>query len=1097
MTRALSPVARCRTTPGLNRRRPLLACGVSFLILTGAAQPAPAGPDTKASPSGPITGKVLDIRGQPIPAARIQLFRRGPSRGEASGAYEFHEEVASDTDGKFHLSSGMASDVLIGRHAGLAPAWFRLSPLGGEPCVTLVAPTVLAGEVVDTTGKPVAGAEVHVASASSETSLDGRRSRQNLSGPLARDLFSTRTGGDGRFRIQAFPTNASARLLVRAPGLALKQEAADATAQSSPPWLAGREDIRLVLEPTGIIEGRIRLGDPNAAPPAAVIRIDAADPRSTAPETNIVATAADGSFRLVDVPAGTYSLSAAFGANPVPEWAADNVSARVGSGETARGVELLAVRGGVLEVATLTRGGGRPVADVRIQASKDTLRVRGASGRDGIARLRLTPGSYQLIAGRDGWPSETGSAEIADGATNRVVIELVPPPTVAVTVRRPDGEPAANVAVRILGHAPGPPTLLRTDADGRLAIELRQTDPQPGPLMVCLLAQDVERNLAVAADLDADTASLDLKLEPAVTLVGRAQSAGMPVTNATAHLVFWTGKTEIQIDGLSATASAPGQFEIAALPPGRRYGLGVSAPGCGRRSLDATSAAAQPGRAELEPVELCRADLSLAGCVVDAENRPVADARVHISGEGQPTVTTRTDGAGRFAFDQVCKGPVELYANSGVANSSVIAQGGDTNLVIVLSEAATAQPGTAKRALAGSVTGPDGQPAAGARLAVFPAELESRATASPDGAFRLEWSAGSSTARSAFLLVARDPARNLAAIQELPESITNLSLRLEPAFRIHGRVEDPDGAPLSRADVFLLIMNGKGWCQIDAAGLDTNHVGEFAIDCLPHGPRYTVAASAPGYGRFQQEIETDPDTNIVRLEPIVLPVADQLVAGQVVNVEDKPVAGAQVALSGEGQPEESTTTDREGRFRFKVCEGAVSIVAFEGASGSAYASVEAESGDTNLVIQVVARANTEQSAPERASLVGKPLPNLAPLGLAPDAAAAGQPLLLCLLDIEQRPSRRVAQLLAEQCDSLRRKGLTVLAIHAGTQAGALDQWRSASPVPFPIVHAAEDNDALRWVRKTDSLPWLIVTDADRRVIAEGFPIEELEAHIRH
>ena len=52
-----------------------------------------------------------------------------------------------------------------------------------------------------------------------------------------------------------------------------------------------------------------------------------------------------------------------------------------------------------------------------------------------------------------------------------------------------------------------------------------------------------EHNLAVAQDLDEDATNLDLKLAPGLTLAGRAECDGKPLTNATAALVFWTGRS--------------------------------------------------------------------------------------------------------------------------------------------------------------------------------------------------------------------------------------------------------------------------------------------------------------------------------------------------------------------------------------------------------------------------------------------------------------------------------------------------------------------------------------------------------------------------
>lgn len=111
----------------------------------------------------------------------------------------------------------------------------------------------------------------------------------------------------------------------------------------------------------------------------------------------------------------------------------------------------------------------------------------------------------------------------------------------------------------------------------------------------------MERNLAVAQDIDEDTGPLDLKLAPGLTLAGRAECDGKPLTNATAQLVFWTGRSGAWLQGLARTNS-PGQYEIPALPPGRRYGVIVSAPGCGQQQMQNLEIFTEAGRQELDTV---------------------------------------------------------------------------------------------------------------------------------------------------------------------------------------------------------------------------------------------------------------------------------------------------------------------------------------------------------------------------------------------------------------------------------------------------------------------------------------------------------------
>ena len=100
------------------------------------------------------------------------------------------------------------------------------------------------------------------------------------------------------------------------------------------------------------------------------------------------------------------------------------------------------------------------------------------------------------------------------------------------------------------------------------------------------------------------------------------------------------------------------------------------------------------------------------------------------------------------------------------------------------------------------------------------------------------------------------------------------------------------------------------------------------------------------------------------------------------------------------------------------------------------------------------------------------------------------------MDVEQRPSRRLARQLSEQHDALKQKGVTVLGLQAAvTSADSLKEWKQANPVPFPVGRVAEKSDKTKWAADVESLPWLILADSKGRVAAEGFALEELDAKL--
>lgn len=393
------------------------------------------------------------------------------------------------------------------------------------------------------------------------------------------------------------------------------------------------------------------------------------------------------------------------------------------------------------------------------------------------------------------------------------------------------------------------------------------------------------------------------------------------------------------------------------------------------------------------------------------------------------------------------------------------------------------------------MTDPDGKPVAGAQVAVFPSNGPRWTKTATNGAFSLTWSLQSWQLQSGVaLLVVRDPAHNLAATEDLSEDTTSLDVKLKPALTVTGRVEDADGIALASAQVGLWLKAGNSYDQLNEQMAAADAQGRFEIKCLPPDAQYTVFATAKGHGRSQQQVQGDSETNRVELSPFVLKLADRVLAGQVLSENDKPVSGINVSLNGEGQPNGNMTTDSKGRFRFQVCEGQVRLFAN---SQGGYAQAAAEGGDTNVVMTLGSQPGNVRQTPRRAPLKGSPLPDLATVNLANDATPAGQPVLLCLFDASQRPSRHVVRQLGEQAAALRQQGVTVLGVQAAaTSDETFNEWKSATPVSFPVGRVTKKSGKSKWASEVPALPWLILTDANHRVIAEGFALDELDAQIK-
>ena len=129
---------------------------------------------------------------------------------------------------------------------------------------------------------------------------------------------------------------------------------------------------------------------------------------------------------------------------------------------------------------------------------------------------------------------------------------------------------------------------------------------------------------------------------------------------------------------------------------------------------------------------------------------------------------------------------------------------------------------------------------------------------------------------------------------------------------------------------------------------------------------------------------------------------------------------------------------------------------------------------------------------ERRSLVGKALPDLKELGLSL-ALADGRPILLCIVDVDQRPSRQCLTELARKMDMLSAAHIAVvIAQDSAVDLKQHEDWLKAIRMTEPIRVIASDFETRRFRWGIEALPWLILADKGHAVRAEGFAIDELD-----
>jgi len=129
------------------------------------------------------------------------------------------------------------------------------------------------------------------------------------------------------------------------------------------------------------------------------------------------------------------------------------------------------------------------------------------------------------------------------------------------------------------------------------------------------------------------------------------------------------------------------------------------------------------------------------------------------------------------------------------------------------------------------------------------------------------------------------------------------------------------------------------------------------------------------------------------------------------------------------------------------------------------------------------------------SLVGTNLADLIDPGI--DIDADGKVVLVCFWDMEQRPSRNCLRQLSTKAQELKAKDVVVVAIQASkVDENALDEWVKKYSIPFAVGMVRGDEKEIRFAWGVKSLPWLILTDRNHVVTAEGFAANELDERIK-
>ena len=455
----------------------------------------------------------------------------------------------------------------------------------------------------------------------------------------------------------------------------------------------GQADIKLIQPVEAKIEGMVV--EKASGKPVAGIRI-MITPYFNIPNFGLkpVVSKEDGTFSVNALAPGKHILQTVTQIEGPVDGVAEPVEVITEAGKTKNGVKVELSKGGLLEVVVTEAESKQPVekTSVRIWDEQTDRRYMGRSDKDGIALIRLMPGEYRIMCmNKQGLASMRRKEiiTIEDGKTAHFEWQLTSLPKITGVVRDEKDKPIKGAKLIVC------PMRLRdvtSDAEGKFEViydpDRWCSDKMPD---IILLGRYEKGNLAATLKIEEDTKTVEIKLKPGVTFTGKVVDPdGKGIANARVVVMLLVTKWDSSIGRDIARTDAQGNFEVKAIPPEHKYNVSASAEGYGgNRSEVIDSNDAVNNHLDVGTITLAVANLSISGVVVDTDDKPIADANVCCSGENQPHYCMQTDAEGKFTFEKICAGKIQISAEirgKTKLYGRIETEGGATNVKVLISE---------------------------------------------------------------------------------------------------------------------------------------------------------------------------------------------------------------------------------------------------------------------------------------------------------------------------------------------------------------------------------------------------------------------------
>jgi hypothetical protein len=524
--------------------------------------------------AGSLTGSVVDDRGQPVDAFRVQA-RMPPPTPTAGGARVMmgppRSESISSPDGRFVVDEVAPGTYVVEvsaperANATVTNVKVAAGTATDMGRIVLGAGGIVRGSVVDAAGAPIAAAVVTVQGIG----------RTFAFGPTTAPEAVTDAGGTFEMRgVASGPIQVTARH----PSFAESRASAEVDAAKDPP------EVRIVLLQGGRIEGRARRRDGTAV--AGAVNVFSRRSGASFSPNSMTPISPDGTFVVEHVAAGTVNVVLMEGSGGQLTSSKEREVELI-EGQTST-VEF--VPRDILVTGRVTRAGAA-AGNLRLRVFGDhfnaMMMVGGATAPAAPGPQRMTAvtredGSYEMLVDEPG--KGTIRVETVDGAvsypTQRVefpdadtfAFDIALPAAVVagLVVDRETDQPLPKANVVAMSARPDPNSRFGTAAvsnaisaaDGRFRLEV-----EPGEYKLSARAEGFSGETITVTVGESGSSDVRLALSRGLSIRGRVVDArGQGLGSLRIGAV--TGDVENPRWGGMAMSMPDGTFEIAGLAAG-------------------------------------------------------------------------------------------------------------------------------------------------------------------------------------------------------------------------------------------------------------------------------------------------------------------------------------------------------------------------------------------------------------------------------------------------------------------------------------------------------------------------------------------------